>query len=363
MRWRIAFSRVCSYALPAAVLLILGQMTRLALKAHALAFDAANSYVPAARDLLHGKSPYHLAEIAHGVAFASPPVAAFLFAPFTVLPTTLADLAMAALMLAAVLAALSVLGVRDWRCYAIASVSAPLVDEFQTANLSALLALCAALLWRYRDRTLVAAAAAGVPVALKLLGWPMILFLLLTRRFRAAAWSMVIGAAGIVLPWAAVGFTGIRGYPHLLGVLERAEREQAYSVRALVSGFASWRAADAVTYLLTGALIIAAWRARSDARTFIACLGATLVVSPVVWMHYFVLVYVAIAVARPDFGAIWAVPLVLWVSAREGPAHPWENAVVLGVVTAAFVAAFMRPPTERCAGDVPTPTLGAAWSG
>ncbi len=356
-RWRIAFSRITYYALPPAVLLVLVQMTRLALRAHSLAFDAANAYLPAARELLHGNSPYHPGDIARGVAFASPPVAAMLVAPFTLLPHTAADVGLAVLMLAAVLAALFVLGIRDPRCFAIASFSAPLVDEFQTANLSALLALCAALVWRYRDRTFVAAAAAGAAVALKLIGWPLILFLVFTRRFRAAVWSIVFSVAGVVVPWAAVGFTGLRGYPHLLRTLDMAERGQAYSVRALVAGFASWRTADAIAYVIAGALVFVAWRARSQARTFVACLAAILAFAPVVWMHYFVLVFVAIAIARPEFGVLWALPMLFWLSAREGPAHPWENAVVLAVAAAALVAAFARAPGEPTVFSVPAEAL------
>lgn len=309
-RWRIAFARVGTSALAVVPLLVVGQLTRLAIRGHSLAFDAFNSYVPAAGDLLHGRSPYHPAEIARGVAFASPPVAAFLFAPFTTLPETTAEAAMAVLTLMTVLGALPVLGVRDWRCYALAALSAPLLEEFQTANLSALLALGAAFLWRCRDRPVAAGAAAGLPIAVKLLGWPMIVFLLVTRRFRAAAWSVGFATAGIVVPWATLGFVGLRGYPHLLRSLELAERGQVYSVGALVGRFASWAAADAVTWASGAALLVVAMCSRSSsARAFVACVAATLVFSPVVWMHYFVMLFVAIAIASPSLAPLWALPL------------------------------------------------------
>lgn len=61
-RWRIAFARVGTSSLAVAPAVILAQMLRLSMRAHSLAFDAANSYVPAARDLLDGRSPYHLQE-------------------------------------------------------------------------------------------------------------------------------------------------------------------------------------------------------------------------------------------------------------------------------------------------------------
>jgi len=341
-RWRIAFARVGTYALPAAAVLILGDMTRLALRAHSLAVDAANSYLPAARALLHDTSPYHPAQVAGGFAFASPPLAAFVFAPFTVLPRTVAEVTMALLMLGAVLAALAIAGVRDRRCFLIASVSAPLVGEFQTANVTALLALCAALLWRYRDRPLVAAAAAGVPVALKLFGWPMIVFLVVTRRFKAAAWATVFAGIGIVGPWAVVGFAGFGSYPHLLGLLDRSERGHVYTVAALVARFASWPVADAITFLVGGALLAVAYRARSSERAFIACIAAMLVLTPVLWMHYFVLLLIPIAIASPEFGPLWALPLAFWLSAREGPAHVWQAVLVLVIAAATFKAGYDR---------------------
>jgi Glycosyltransferase family 87 len=359
-RWRAAFARVGEWALIAGPLLILGQMARLSIQRHTLAFDAANAYLPGARNLLHGVSPYHAADIARGVAFASPPIAGFLFAPFTAMPHTAAEAAMAIAMLAAALVALLALGVRDWRCYAVLSISAPLVDEFQTANLSALVALCVALLWRWRDRPVAAGAAAGLPVALKLLGWPMILFLLLTRRFRAAAWAVAFAAGGIVLPWAAVGFAGARGYPHLLRSLELAERGQVYSVGALVARLAPWTAADAVTYAIGAALVVVAWRSRSSAGAFVACVAATLVLTPVVWMHYFVLLFVAIAVVSPRLVPLWALPLALWMSAHEGPAHAWQNVFVLVVEAAVFASAFRAASPARPAGAISPETAWAA---
>jgi hypothetical protein len=339
VRWQIAFTRIGTYALLFAPALILGEMLQLALRTHSLAFDAASSYLPAARDLLKGDSPYHPADVARGVAFASPPVAAFLFTPFTLLPHAAAEVAMSMTMLASGLAALRIMGVRDWRCFAVASISAPLVGEFQTANLSALMALCAALLWRYRDRPMIAAAAAGTPVALKLLGWPMIVFLFATRRFKAAALSVVFAAVGTLIPWAAIGFAGMGGYPHLLASLMRAERGHVYSFGALIAPFSSWVLAGSVTCLIGLVLLVLAFRAQGSAQTFIVCVAATLVFTPVIWMHYFVLLLVVIALAAPQLGLIWLMPLALWLSAREGPLHAWQTVFVLALEAGIFVAA------------------------
>lgn len=337
---RRAFARVGTYGLAVGPALILGEMLILALRVHSVAIDAATSYLPAAREILDGSSPYDPAQVARGIAFASPPIGAVLFTPFVVLPHVAAQFATSTAMLAAVLAALRLVGVRDWRCYAVAAMSAPLVGEFQTANLSGLIALSAALVWRYRDHPLAAGAAAGAPVALKLFFWPVIVFLLATRRFKTAAWSAACTIVFTLLPWAAIGFAGMRAYPHLLGLLARSERSDGYSLGALIAPMSSWAVADAVTYAFVTVLLLLALRARDEGQRYIFCTAAALASTPVVWMHYFVLLFVVVGIAAPGLEPIWFVPLALWISAREGPLHAWQTIFVLAVVTATFVAAY-----------------------
>ena len=48
------------------------------------------------------------------------------------------------------------------------------IDAYQTANVSAALALLVALAWRYRDRPGVAGLALGVSVAFKFFLWPIV---------------------------------------------------------------------------------------------------------------------------------------------------------------------------------------------
>ncbi len=89
--------------------------------------------------------------------FIYPPLSAYLFVPFTLLPTVAAEVIIVALVIAAVPATLLVLGVRDWRCYAIAFLWWPTIIAIQTANVTLPLLLGLALVWRYRDRRVVAA--------------------------------------------------------------------------------------------------------------------------------------------------------------------------------------------------------------
>jgi glycosyl transferase family 87 len=360
-RFGLALKRVGPYALVVGPAFILGEMTYFALRAHSLAVDAVHSYLPAARRLVDGSSPYRPGDLARGFVFASPPIAGFLFAPFTLVSQTAAEVLLALVMLGVTFLALRLVGVTDWRGYGAAALSAPLVGEFQTANLSALLALCAAVVWRYRDRAWAAGAAAGIGVALKLVPWPLIVFLLLTRRFRAAAWASGIALAGILIPWAAVGFAGFRSYPGLLGQIDRVEGAHGYSLAALIAHLSGWGTAQAVSYVIGGLLLLLALRLRADARTFIVCVAAMLLLTPIVWMHYFVLVFVVLGVARPEFSAIWAAPWILWISAHEGPADWWQGLVVLCVAGALFLVAYRGARSVRGHEHSRHRTSSAMW--
>ena len=43
-------------------------------------------------------------------------------------------------------------------------------------------------------------------------------------------------------------------------------------------------------------------------------LGATLALSPIVWLHYLVVLLVPMAIARPRFTPLWLLPILLWTS-------------------------------------------------
>src|SRR5947208_3312483 len=85
-----------------------------------------------------------------------PAPAALLFAPFGLLPRTAADVLFTLLLAICLVAALRLLHVSDSRCYGVAFLWAPVFSAFQTANLTLLLALGLALLWRLRNRTIAA---------------------------------------------------------------------------------------------------------------------------------------------------------------------------------------------------------------
>lgn len=350
-RWRRAFAQVGTIALYFLAAALLADVALVSFREKSLAVDAVHSYLPAARDLVHDRSPYHLAHVPLHTAFGSPPFAALLFTPFLLLSAVAGEVALSILSLLAVLAALRVVGVRDWRCYAVLSLSLPLASEFQTANLSALLALCAATAWRYRHRAVGAGVSVGAMVALKLIAWPLILFLIFTRRFKASLYSIAFAAGAIAVPWAAVGFAGLRTYPHLLSALARNQRQDGGSIATVAMHVMPSADATAVSGIACGILLAAAWRLRADhRRSFALCIAASLACSPLVWAHYVTLLLVPFAIAVPTFGPLWLLPLALWFTGSDH--NRLEGQLSLLLLQAALLAiALRRSPSSAALGD------------
>jgi alpha-1,2-mannosyltransferase len=348
-RWRLAAGRAVTHSLLVWPPVAVGWVLLIGLRKHALAFDFEHAYLPAAHAVLAGHSPYPpatIAAFAPRTAFIYPPLTAYLAVPFAWMTPLVADALVSAAAIALVAATFWLLGVRDWRCYTIAFLWVPTYSAIQTGNVTILLAAGLALLWRHRNRPGVAALITGALIALKLFLWPALLWLLVTRRFRAAAGAAVAGAVLIVAPWAGIGFAGLGGYPHLLSVLTKAERGDSYTIPALASA-AGWRTADVLGVAVGVAVLL--WAAkvsrRDERQAFALTVGGLLLLTPIVYMHYFLLLGVPLALYKPRFGWAWAVPLLFWVGPQVGNGATWQTAAVLTVAAATFaVATRAQPP-------------------
>ncbi len=209
----------------------------------------------AASAVLHGRSPF-VAPTEHALAgfdkFVYPPGTALFFSPLTVLPLEGARLFMLVACIVCVFVALRLLDVRDWRCYGVAAMSAPVVNSLALGALTSFLLVAAAATWRYRDRPAVAGPAAALTAALKLFLWPVGIWLLVTRRLRATVIFALTATLVLVAGWAAIGFAGIGSYPRMLQVLTKLEASTSYSPVALLrlSGTAAcsfrWRSTGRV---------------------------------------------------------------------------------------------------------------------
>ena len=232
-----------------------------------------------------------------------------LIAPLTYLPWSVGAVLWTALLVAAVLGLLYVLDVRDLRCYALALVSAPVVTGLLWGNATLLLAFAVALAWRWREHPYRCAVLIGVGIAVKLVLWPLVFWLLGTRRYRAAVATAATASLGVLVPWALIGFDGLRTYPDLLRVAQELYALHGLSVATMLgalglgTGTAVWGGLVAGTAVAVVAVVVG-WRGNDEASIALAIIAA-LLASPIVWEHYFAFLLIPLAIASPRFSPLW----------------------------------------------------------
>jgi len=333
----------------------------LALALHGQLYDFQVFY-HAGRSALHLRSPYPqptAQAVSSEHVFVYPAPMAFLMAPFSLLPLPLASLLFDALLVAATLGALLLLGVRDRRVLAVCFLGPPLYISLLVGAVSPLLALGLAVAWRYRSRARVLGLAVGAVVVAKVFLWPLFAWLLVTRRFRAAAWAWLSGAALTAACWSALGFQGLSDYPRLLSLLSDVVGRGSYSLSATLeaSGLATG-AATGAAWLACGLLLATlprlARREDGDRLAFTVAIAAAFLFSPVLWPHYLVLAFVPLAIAKPRFSPIWLLPLLLWLTPAQSHGVLWSAALGLAVALALLLAALELPRRQ------PAPVLQEA---
>lgn len=332
---------------------------RIVLDRHAFAVDFHYAYWPAAQRILHGITPYvdpGAPIVAYGAAFVYPAPAALFFAPFGLLGRDFADVVFTLLNVGALILALRILGVRDLRAYGMAFLWAPVFSAWQTANVTLLLVLGLAVLWRDRDRPWVAGLMTAVLISAKLFLWPVGLWLLATRRWRASAFALGIGVALNATSWLVLGLDELPRYARLTRALTDAEEGHAYTLNAFalhhgVSRPVAHAIGLAIAATVAVACIVAGRRGR-DSRSLTLCLAVSLLASPLVWVHYFALLIVPVAIARPRLSPLWGLPFLMWVCP---PTRPTSIQLVIGMAVAAAVVAGALRAFERGPPAAATP--------
>ena len=243
-----------------------------------------------------------------------------------------------------VIVGLRLVGIRDWRCYGAAFLWAPVGFGIQTANLSLLLLLGLALLWRLRHKVGATALVLGSLISLKLFLWPLVIWLLATRRYLAAVWSLLLALTISLLSWAVLGFAGFHDYPRVARIFVSYYEKTSYTPYAfLVSLGASEPFARvgglAVGMAALGGCALAARRRRSDKASFTFAVAAALLCSPIVWLHYFALLLVPLALLSPGFSVAWLLPVILWACPVGAPTSAWKFALPLVVCAVALLMA------------------------
>ena len=334
---------------------------------HWIAEDFSRAYYPAAHRLLDGGTLYAAthSQIASGAAFVYPAVSAVLLAPLALVSSGLADHIYTLLCLTLVPATLWVGGVRDWRVYGVTLLWFPIIIGWEGENISVPLMFLVALAWRYRERPLVTGLITALAISMKPFLWPLGLWLLATRRWRAAAHAFIWGALLNLVAWAVVGFNEIPAYLRLAREDTSALWRGGYGVLALGHHLGLSRAIGTVLLVVLSLLLVLALLKRGvglrdDRRTLVLAVALMLLASPLVWIHYLVLLAVPLAIARPRLSVLWFAPIALWLLPPGPGVNDWQLALawilvagcLLGLLRDGSVgrwSADHRPQTKRSA--------------
>jgi alpha-1,2-mannosyltransferase len=319
-------------------------------------------------DVVNGHSPYPNArtlpttggerldasEIQEVFRFPYPAPAALAMAPFGLLPFTVAAWIFVLCSVAAVFFSLRLLGVVDWRCYGIAFASITTLGALRLGTFTPLLLLGVALAWRYRDNRVVAAGAVGCVIVAKVFLWPLLLWLVLSRRFATAGLALLVAVCVTAGSWAVLGFAGLADYPKLLSSLSAAVQGKGWSTVALALslGLSAW-AGKVMAFGLGSAALAGARLAPlrdRDLGLFTLAIAAAIVFSPIVWLHYFLLLVAPLAIAYPRLAPAWFLPLLFWIwPFQETGRDTWKIALGLVLLSALTAAALTAVPRARAA--------------
>jgi hypothetical protein len=348
LRYAKAFEPFVLGVIPVTLLIVFGWLAR-----HSLALDLHHAFRPAAQAVLAGHSPYPpptADAVATRAGFVYLPFASFLFVPFAFMPLPVAELVGTLLVVAAGATALWIVGVRDWRCYGIVLLFPPVLSAIQTANLTLPLMLALAVVWALRRRAITPGVILGLTLGTKLFLLPVVVWFLATRRYRAAASAFATTAFLIVGAWALIGFSGARDYPKLLRVLSSVLSTDSYTPFALSTDLgAPPPVARGVGLTLAIAALAACWllgRRGDERRSFTFAVVAALLFTPIVWLHYFALLVVPIAIVHRRLSWLWAMPLLLWFFA-EGFGNGTTVETALTLLTVTGVVGLTLRATER----------------
>jgi hypothetical protein len=292
-----------------------------------IGFDFRGTLWEPARALLDGQPIYPEPTrdaVVVGNPTVYPPLFILLTTPLALLPVGAASWLWFFVLAGCTFVAMWLLGVRDWRCLVLAVTSPVVVHGLWYGNLTVLLLVPLALAWRYRDRAGVAGVAVGLAIAAKLFVWPLVVWLLLTRRFRAAAWAVGASVVLVLGAWAVIGLEGLRDYPSLLRVVQDvyAVRSVSLSTVAGALGAPVWAAVAIATAAGPACIAAAAWLVRredGDRRVFAVLVAASILGSAIVWPNYLALLFVPVAITWPRLAPAWFFGYAVWLVGAIAP--------------------------------------------
>ncbi len=328
------------------------------------AFDFRHAYWSAGYRLLHGGDPYAWtsAQIHESIAFVYPALSVIVYAPFALLSPGLGSFLFTFACIGFALLTLRVLDVGDWRVYSIVCLWVRVFIAWQTANETIFLVFGPACLWRWRDNPKVAAIIAAVEISLKPLMWPLAIWLLATRRWRASWYALGLGITLNLAAWSVIGFGEIHAYLNASAMDADAAWRTGFGVAAFLGHLGFGRSVgDAATMLAACAFIAATAYAgfvrRNDLQALILMIALVFAAAPMLWNHYLALLLVPMAVLRPRLDWLWTLPACMWAVAVNNKVDTLQLVLVIAIVCVMLVAlgrqAAVRSRAVGVAGSEP----------
>lgn len=289
----------------------------------------------AIRGLPHGIDPYRAG--APDGSYIWSVLAGWLLLPIAEIPD--GYLVAVALEIVGIVGAALLLGVRDWRLIAVALAWPATVNSVQIANITVLILVLLAAGWRDRESARCGLWI-GLAVAAKFMAWPALIWLAATRRWRAlgVALAVQVGVLLATLPYLSLGsFLRLEE-----NVDQNARGAKSVTLGALLHHAGLPLSLGDVAMVAAGAAIL-----MLRSRDFGWVAVSMLVMSPVVWLHYFDLLLIPLALWTPRLAA-WFLPMLLVVVTGNDPAGEWWRLTLALSAFAAIVAgaAAMREQRE-----------------
>ncbi len=247
-----------------------------------------------------------------GFSFVYPYFSLWPFMLLAELPAALGTAVVFSLSVLAVIAACMIPTSRGpWRAVLVLC-TAFTITGLQLGALSPLLFAGVVLLWRVRGRAGLFVLA-GPVIATKLFLAPMLVWLLLAGRYRAFAWASASTVTLLSLGFL-LGPISPDQYANMLAQLGAHEAQLGFGlIGALMNAGIPMSAAQASALALALGVLLAVrcrYRHTDDERAlFCACLVASLLLTPVLWSHY--LVVLAAALLAYDSRRRWFALLAL----------------------------------------------------
>jgi hypothetical protein len=336
----------------------------LMLRNHTAGYDFRAWYWVTGWRVLHGLAPYSSVH-ASAIPNPYPAVGVLLLTPFSILPRASAATVFMGLNMLSVPLALWILGVRDWRVYGPALLWPPVLGGWHLANVSLLIGLGVAAIWRFRDNPFVAGALVAVLISAKLFVWPLGVWLLITKRYTSAVYAIAVGIVINLAAWAVVGFDQFPQFVHQLNLSSGAQQRASYTPFNLVLDLGGSRPAAwlvAITAAVgVGVACIAVGRKGRHQQSFTLAIALSLLVTPIVWFHYLALLLVPLAIARPQISPIWGLPFVMFTFPEVAPTTV-ELIVALSVSAVLVVYSLTRAATGESAARLADTTRRSTLS-